>query len=298
MKRLPRGKIERASSTSPSVTTAARAPAAATSKESRCHCRHCIALLSAVYCCVVGAASCCIAVQLPAYSFESAHSPSQGRACCSPADLELHTPTRLHPPLPHLQHLSPHLRRLAFRDGQGIGETRAWEQETHRDMATPTQPQPYGSGSYPTPASQSGGGPAAQQQPVYTPSERPPTAAQAQFQQQQQQQQAASNPPFEKYCIIHIATTCDEHGVYVTKDSAEVIEIGWVVVDAQNPEREVRVGDGRSSVRCLHCETRHGKNRPAWARMLIKRHCSCTASPCSSALSTLPSRRCALRSPL
>lgn len=168
-------------------------------------------------------------------------------------------------------------------------------------MTTPTQPQPYGSSSYPTPASQSGG-PAAQQ-PAYTPSERPSTGAQAQF-QQQQQQQAASNPPFEKYCIIHIATTCDEHGVYVTKDSAEVIEIGWVVVDAQNPEREVRVvcgccvGDNRSSVRCLIvCETRHGKNRPAWARMLIKRHCSCTASPCSSALSTLPLRRCALRSP-
>jgi inhibitor of KinA sporulation pathway (predicted exonuclease) len=40
---------------------------------------------------------------------------------------------------------------------------------------------------------------------------------------------------FDKYCIIHIATTCDEHGVYVTKDSAEVIEIGWVVVDARDP---------------------------------------------------------------
>jgi hypothetical protein len=26
----------------------------------------------------------------------------------------------------------------------------------------------------------------------------------------------------------------------VTKDSAEVIELGWVVVDAKNPEREVR----------------------------------------------------------
>lgn len=39
---------------------------------------------------------------------------------------------------------------------------------------------------------------------------------------------------FDKYCIIHIATTCDEHGVYVTKDSAEVIEIGWVVVDARD----------------------------------------------------------------
>ena len=40
---------------------------------------------------------------------------------------------------------------------------------------------------------------------------------------------------FDKYCVIHVATTCDEHGVYVTKDSAEVIEIGWVVVDAKDP---------------------------------------------------------------
>lgn len=165
-------------------------------------------------------------------------------------------------------------------------------------MATPTQQsQPYGGGSYPTPASSGGPPSAQQQQPAYTPSERPPTAAQAQF----QQQQAASNPPFEKYCIIHIATTCDEHGVYVTKDSAEVIEIGWVVVDAQNPEREVRgrrVESNRSSAApCLACETRHGKYRPAWARMLIKRHYSCTASLCSSAPSTLPSRRCVLPSP-
>lgn len=105
-------------------------------------------------------------------------------------------------------------------------------------MATPTQPQPYGGGAYPTPSSQSGGPPS--QQSAYTPSERPPTAPQGQFPPQQQQAAAATNPPFEKYCIIHIATTCDEHGVYVTKDSAEVIEIGWVVVDAQNPEREVR----------------------------------------------------------
>lgn len=70
-------------------------------------------------------------------------------------------------------------------------------------MATPTQNQPY---AYPTPASE----------PRGTPIQ--PTGGQ-----------------FDKYCIIHIATTCDEHGVYVTKDSAEVIEIGWVVVDAKDP---------------------------------------------------------------
>lgn len=36
------------------------------------------------------------------------------------------------------------------------------------------------------------------------------------------------------YIVIHVATTCDEHGVYVTKDSAEVIEFGWILVDAKN----------------------------------------------------------------
>lgn len=114
-------------------------------------------------------------------------------------------------------------------------------------MATPTQAQPYGGNPYPTPASNSAG-PSAPQ--AAYPSERAPQAAPPPYQQQQQQQQPPppqqqpqpqpSPLPFDKYCIIHIATTCDEHGVYVTKDSAEVIEIGWVVVDAQNPEREVR----------------------------------------------------------
>ena len=70
-------------------------------------------------------------------------------------------------------------------------------------MATPTQNQPY---AYPTPASE----------PRATPNQ-------------------GGQGQFDKYCIIHIATTCDEHGVYVTKDSAEVIEIGWVVVDAKDP---------------------------------------------------------------
>ncbi len=41
-------------------------------------------------------------------------------------------------------------------------------------------------------------------------------------------------PPLkiDRYVVIHVATTCDEHGVYVTKDSAEVIELGWILVDA------------------------------------------------------------------
>ncbi|TVY17677.1 putative RNA-binding protein [Lachnellula arida] len=38
----------------------------------------------------------------------------------------------------------------------------------------------------------------------------------------------------DRYCVIHVATTCDEHGVYVTKDSAEVIELGWILLDAAN----------------------------------------------------------------
>lgn len=40
----------------------------------------------------------------------------------------------------------------------------------------------------------------------------------------------------DRYVVIHVATTCDEHGVYVTKDSAEVIEIGWILLDAKNLE--------------------------------------------------------------
>ncbi|EMF12291.1 uncharacterized protein SEPMUDRAFT_68057 [Sphaerulina musiva SO2202] len=110
-------------------------------------------------------------------------------------------------------------------------------------MATPTQQQqPYGGNPYSSPATNTGGGgaPAQQQQAPYQPESRPPQSAPAPYQPQQQpQQQQAAQTPFEKYCVIHIATTCDEHGVYVTKDSAEVIEIGWVVVDAQNPEREL-----------------------------------------------------------
>ena len=35
------------------------------------------------------------------------------------------------------------------------------------------------------------------------------------------------------YLVTHVATTCDEHGVYVTKDSAEVIEVGWLLLDSK-----------------------------------------------------------------
>jgi len=53
---------------------------------------------------------------------------------------------------------------------------------------------------------------------------------------------------FQRYVVIHVATTCDEHGVYVTKDSAEVIELGWILLDSSNCE-EVRLP--------LHAELKH-----------------------------------------
>jgi hypothetical protein len=45
-----------------------------------------------------------------------------------------------------------------------------------------------------------------------------------------------STPKLDRYIVIHVATTCDEHGVYVTKDSAEVIELGWILLDSKNCE--------------------------------------------------------------
>lgn len=51
--------------------------------------------------------------------------------------------------------------------------------------------------------------------------------------------QQGPKPNLDRYVVIHVATTCDEHGVYVTKDSAEVIELGWIILDAKSCE-EVR----------------------------------------------------------
>jgi inhibitor of KinA sporulation pathway (predicted exonuclease) len=48
--------------------------------------------------------------------------------------------------------------------------------------------------------------------------------------------QPSKAKPIDRYVVIHVATTCDEHGVYVTKDSAEVIEIGWIMMDANSHE--------------------------------------------------------------
>ncbi|KAL1898371.1 Asparagine-rich protein (ARP protein) [Ceratocystis pirilliformis] len=54
---------------------------------------------------------------------------------------------------------------------------------------------------------------------------------------------AAQQPPsgnIDRYVVMHVATTCDEHGVYVTKDSAEVIELGWIVLDAKSTDEVAR----------------------------------------------------------
>jgi hypothetical protein len=64
----------------------------------------------------------------------------------------------------------------------------------------------------------------------------------------------ASNPPqspkLDRYVVIHVATTCDEHGVYVTKDSAEVIELGWLLLDTKTCE-EVRLSGNEKSLLVL-----------------------------------------------
>ncbi len=53
-------------------------------------------------------------------------------------------------------------------------------------------------------------------------------------------------PHIDRYVVIHVATTCDEHGVYVTKDSAEVIELGWILLDAKSLEEVwIRVVESR-----------------------------------------------------
>lgn len=54
----------------------------------------------------------------------------------------------------------------------------------------------------------------------------------------------APTPKLDRYIVIHVATTCDEHGVYVTKDSAEVIELGWILLDTKTCE-EVHTNPAR-----------------------------------------------------
>lgn len=42
--------------------------------------------------------------------------------------------------------------------------------------------------------------------------------------------------PSDFYIVIHVWTTCDEHGVCVSKDSAEVIEVAWILINAKTLE--------------------------------------------------------------
>lgn len=68
----------------------------------------------------------------------------------------------------------------------------------------------------------------------------------------------------QRYVVIHVATTCDEHGVYVTKDSAEVIELGWILLDSSNCEEAC-------TARAMHTMATntfldHSRERPRQAR--------------------------------
>jgi hypothetical protein len=59
----------------------------------------------------------------------------------------------------------------------------------------------------------------------------------------------APSPKLDRYIVIHVATTCDEHGVYVTRDSAEVIELGWILLDTKTCEE---VGLAQPSIHFSH----------------------------------------------
>ena len=42
------------------------------------------------------------------------------------------------------------------------------------------------------------------------------------------------------YVIFHLTTTCDDNGVYVTKDSSEAIEIAWIILDSKTLDEKHR----------------------------------------------------------
>jgi hypothetical protein len=69
----------------------------------------------------------------------------------------------------------------------------------------------------------------------------------------------------DRYVVIHVATTCDEHGVYVTKDSAEVIEVGWILLDSKTCD-EVIDSDPETGKQPDNCLT------------AASRKCACQAS--------------------
>lgn len=70
------------------------------------------------------------------------------------------------------------------------------------------------------------------------------------------------SPPFkvDRYVVIHVATTCDEHGVYVTKDSAEVIELGWILLDASTLD-EVGLDKLLRTMQSTSCSNLHAIDR-------------------------------------
>jgi hypothetical protein len=43
-------------------------------------------------------------------------------------------------------------------------------------------------------------------------------------------------PLADFYIVLHVWTTCDEHGVCVSKDAAEVIEVAWILLNATSKE--------------------------------------------------------------
>lgn len=123
----------------------------------------------------------------------------------------------------------------------------------------------------------------------------------------------APTPKLDRYIVIHVATTCDEHGVYVTKDSAEVIELGWILLDSKTCE-EVHITHTHN---CPNHSTRVQRPHPSPKRPIPKfttpktteqqiiyelqlisspffQFFSCTAKVSSSSQSTLPSRRFAV----
>ena len=83
----------------------------------------------------------------------------------------------------------------------------------------------------------------------------------------------SQQPKLDCYVVIHVATTCDEHGVYVTKDSAEVIEIGWILLDAKTLD-EVR--REHPSYHC--CPERARKLKLTLLFPAAPRKCPCKAS--------------------
>jgi hypothetical protein len=70
----------------------------------------------------------------------------------------------------------------------------------------------------------------------------------------------SQTPKLDRYVVIHAATTCDEHGVYVTKDSAEVIELGWILLDAKTCE-EVCVESTLQGKMCIHKSLVHERTK-------------------------------------